>query len=670
MLLRKQATAFIVSAIINSSARRTAATLAATTAFLQYPKTSFLSRRRRQLRLTQPHFASSSRRTFMMSTNYDTPSPSMSPSSTFHNYLRWGVCPVCQGEGKLKRPPSRKARLRHKRSRTSGDDEGQGNDEEDLKKEAVASSNDQSSRPPPPRIETCSRCTGSGLVVSETDRVNRMGDDNVPKEWSISNPPTTDSPSDSSSLPLPDIAIIGGGLGGLALALACRHRGIPCTVYERDTHFDQRSQGYGLTLQQASKAVSGFGLSQSHLAHCTITSTRHVVHTPDGTVVGEWGLRKWGRKQSKNGDSKSDTSSSTTSSPPPPKRMNFHIPRQALRRELYHALLHQEGEIIGTNDESSSSIVQWNHRLLDYSVQPDHVHLRFHVNNGDDEDDRNSGKVVERRATLVVGADGIRSTVRKLYLGDEATPLRYLNCLVVLGICPLSSVQTTSSLLDGATVFQTADGTTRWYAMPFSTTQCMWQLSFPMVDELQAKELSRQGPPALQEEARRRCGLWHDPIPQLIDQTPVELITGYPCYDRDLLTKALLDGFEPTRFRRITLIGDAAHPMSPFKGQGANQALLDALALARAIYKSFRIDSCKHKDSQHFQEKESNDGTLSCLQQALTWYEMNMLSRSAVKVQASADAAHFLHTEVAICKGNVTRGGANMRQQNGGSKIG
>jgi 2-polyprenyl-6-methoxyphenol hydroxylase-like FAD-dependent oxidoreductase len=53
----------------------------------------------------------------------------------------------------------------------------------------------------------------------------------------------------------PHIAIIGGGIAGVALGVACLHRGIPYTIYERDMDFAARSQGYGLTLQQASKAI-------------------------------------------------------------------------------------------------------------------------------------------------------------------------------------------------------------------------------------------------------------------------------------------------------------------------------------------------------------------------------------------------------------------------------
>jgi salicylate hydroxylase len=46
------------------------------------------------------------------------------------------------------------------------------------------------------------------------------------------------------------VAILGGGIGGLALALALSRRQIACTVFEKDEDFSTRRQGYGFTLQQ------------------------------------------------------------------------------------------------------------------------------------------------------------------------------------------------------------------------------------------------------------------------------------------------------------------------------------------------------------------------------------------------------------------------------------
>ena len=82
--------------------------------------------------------------------------------------------------------------------------------------------------------------------------------------------------------------------------------------------------------------------------------------------------------------------------------------------------------------------------------------------------------------------------------------------------------------------------------------------------------------------------------------------------------------------------------MSPFKGQGANQALLDALALARAIHKNCGAYS-------NWKERGLRDSVLA-------GFEAEMLKRSAVKVKDSADAAEFLHSEVALYEANEPRG--------------
>ena len=97
---------------------------------------------------------------------------------------------------------------------------------------------------------------------------------------------------------------------------------------------------------------------------------------------------------------------------------------------------------------------------------------------------------------------------------------------------------------------------------------------------------------------------------EIIRLTKVEQMMTPPIVMRDMAPERIPEG------RRVTLIGDAAHPMTPYRGEGGNHALLDALNLARVLAKS-------------------NKNTVKI---NLQEYEDEMLERSAVAVHSSRQA--------------------------------
>ena len=102
-------------------------------------------------------------------------------------------------------------------------------------------------------------------------------------------------------------------------------------------------------------------------------------------------------------------------------------------------------------------------------------------------------------------------------------------------------------------------------------------------------------------------------------------MTGYPIVDRDL------PGVLPPY---ATLLGDAAHPMAPFKAQGANQALIDGVALARELGATDLAPAALRR----------NRG----VEAALDAYWAAMLPRAKTKVDASRRAAALLHSPAAL----------------------
>ena len=168
---------------------------------------------------------------------------------------------------------------------------------------------------------------------------------------------------------------------------------------------------------------------------------------------------------------------------------------------------------------------------------------------------------------VLVGADGLHSVVRHAVLGE--TPLRYSGYTSWRGIARLEtrgpSGDVTESWGPGARfgIVPIGHGETYWFA-------------------------TRNAPAGLKDEPGRSVAHlleffrgWHEPISALLEATTEENIVRTDIHDR-LPVRRWSRG-------RVTLLGDAAHPMTPNMGQGGGQAIEDAIVLAGCLAREAEV---------------------------------------------------------------------------------
>ena len=357
--------------------------------------------------------------------------------------------------------------------------------------------------------------------------------------------------------PLP-IGIIGAGISGIALAISLQRKGLRSMIFEKDNGFHSRNQGYGLTLQQGGKAFKKLNLLDTVQSKCVLSNCHYIFNNKGELILG------FGSFEPINNDSTWES------------KYICHIARQDLRECFIDQL------------DPEYVTVHWESEFISYSEGISGVYINI------------KNKTDPFLVRCIAGCDGINSLVRQSLLPNLS--LNFLNTFVMLGIVD-------SNTTFDHRVTQMSDGKTRIFCMPFNKKQMMWQLSFPI------KTSFRLDKKELKELAIERCKFFHATLLNMLKDTVEDNITGYPVYDRDPIQSADF----PINVK-VTLLGDAAHPMSPFKGQGANQALLDAMYFTECLVKQLTVQDAIHE------------------------YQVQMVKRTNSKVLGSREAVELLHT--------------------------
>lgn len=207
------------------------------------------------------------------------------------------------------------------------------------------------------------------------------------------------------------------------------------------------------------------------------------------------------------------------------------------------------------------------HNAFIAKLSPARVHLGHRlasIENGSDHAEAifENGRHIHAR--LIVGADGLRSVVRTLL---DATPISFLKQMTNRTIAP-ASLLPADMANDRIRVWQ--DGMRRLIALPIRNgTEITLNAAIPA-----------EAPPekpwsSMPIDTLLSYYTDFDPLVTRLIKGGTVPITTVPVCDKESIAK--------WADRQVVLLGDAAHPMSPMNGQGANQAIQDAGALAAAL---------------------------------------------------------------------------------------
>jgi 2-polyprenyl-6-methoxyphenol hydroxylase-like FAD-dependent oxidoreductase len=337
-------------------------------------------------------------------------------------------------------------------------------------------------------------------------------------------------------MPMPKVAIIGAGPGGLTLARLLQQNQIPCTIYESEVGREVRNQGGTLDLHAkgGQLALKEAGLLEEFKKHSRPEGECVKILKYDGTVL-------WDENEMGSGNRAAEDSD-----------------RPEIDRSLLRDLL---------LDSLNPGTIQWNKKLLhvDATVKPKEKHnLHF-----------TDGTIVEN-IDLVVGADGAWSKVRPLLTNDQP----FYPGITIVELWALN-----------------VDEKNSWLSKFVGSGSCF------MFDEGRVIICQRNG--ENNGSVRVYAGLrkpetWADECGiNWSDSNATEILVNEYFSDcgQDL-KRALLECRDELVIRKtwmlpvgvtwnsrpgITLIGDAAHLMTPFAGVGVNLAMADALELAKAL---------------------------------------------------------------------------------------